>query len=745
MNEGLQLESVSWPLPRLGEALEALARRSGFCLAADAVGCPPTMPPGATVGDHDLDHWLVAAAERLCLEAEAVDAAYPELTNLLISSAPAILRVPTCAGTRFLALLPSRRRRLVALCPDLSLGEVNPETLRAALCRDIQAPAVDRVERLLASADIARSRRAQARDAILGELLAPERIGGCWLLRPSGRAPVRSLAREARLPQLFVVLVASHAGCYLLWISSWWLLGRSALGGRLDHGWLLAWGLVLLSLLPFRLLALSAAGVLSVRAGALLKRRLLFGALRMDPDEVRHLGAGQLLGRVMESEFLEQMAVTGGYLGLTAVVELSLAGVVLAIGAGGWLHVVILLSWMAATAGLGLHYLRLRRVWTESRLVMTNDLVERMVGHRTRLAQEARDHWNEGEDQALERYYGVSHRLDRAATMLQALVPRGWFIAGLLGLVPAFVSGDQPMPYLAIGVGGVLLGFQAFKDLAEGLERILAAVVAWERVRPFWRAASRHETLGRPEFAAAGDAPRVHEATGSEESRVDASPSDEPRARVAETGQHPQETVPLLDVRDLFFGYRDRAEPVLRGLQLELGRGDRLLLEGASGGGKSTLGMLLSSCRMPDSGLLLLEGLDVETLGTAGWRRRVVLVPQYHENHVLMGTLAFNLLMGRGWPPRPQDMEDAERACRALGLGPLLERMPAGLLQPVGETGWQLSHGERGRLYIARALLQGADVTILDESFAALDPETLRRTLKCVLERAPTLVAIAHP
>jgi len=63
----------------------------------------------------------------------------------------------------------------------------------------------------------------------------------------------------------------------------------------------------------------------------------------------------------------------------------------------------------------------------------------------------------------------------------------------------------------------------------------------------------------------------------------------------------------------------------------------------------------------------------------------------------------------------------------------------------VGETGWQLSHGERSRLYIARALLQGADLILLDESFAALDPESLERALGYVLERADTLLVIAHP
>ena len=61
------------------------------------------------------------------------------------------------------------------------------------------------------------------------------------------------------------------------------------------------------------------------------------------------------------------------------------------------------------------------------------------------------------------------------------------------------------------------------------------------------------------------------------------------------------------------------------------------------------------------------------------------------------------------------------------------------------ETGWQLSHGEKSRLYIARALLQGADLLLLDESFAALDPHTLEATLTSVLREAPAVLVIAHP
>jgi ATP-binding cassette subfamily B protein len=200
-----------------------------------------------------------------------------------------------------------------------------------------------------------------------------------------------------------------------------------------------------------------------------------------------------------------------------------------------------------------------------------------------------------------------------------------------------------------------------------------------------------------------------------------------------------------VEVQDLTFRYPDRGEPVLRKCSFSIRPEDRILLQGHSGDGKSTLASLLIGMRTPQSGLLLLEGLDWQTIGMDGWRRRVVSAPQFHENHVLTETFAFNLLMGRGWPPTLKDMDEAEEICRELGLGDLVDRMPAGLLQMVGETGWQLSHGERSRLYIARTLLQRASMIILDESFAALDPETLRCSLQCVLKRAPALMVIAHP
>ncbi|MGH8606832.1 MAG: ATP-binding cassette domain-containing protein [Gammaproteobacteria bacterium] len=721
------IEPLSWPVARLGEALQALGKESGFSLAKDLKEFS-SADGGCDLDEVRLTPWVGAAAARLGLEAEPVEATYPEVEALVGGCAPALLGIAGASGTRFLALLPGTQQRLGILAPDLARYELAVETVRAALCRTLEAGAASEIDNILCNVALKGRQRERARRALLREFLSAQRIGGCWLIRPAGGADLKAHARGFRLLGLLTTLVSAHTLYYLLWILSWWLLGQGALEGRLDRGWLLAWGLVLLSLIPFRLLGSYAGGLLSVRAGAVLKHRLLFAAFRLHLDEVRHLGAGQWLGRVMELEVLEQMAITGGFLGLTALIELALSGLVLVLGTGGWTHLLLLVLWMSVTAWIALRYYRRRRKWTEARLTMTNDLVEGMVGHRTRLAQEARARWNEGEDAALDHYYGISRALDRDALTLQALVPRGWFIAGILGLLPAFVAGGHSGALLAVGLGGVLLAFQAFKDLADGLERILASAVAWAQIQPFWSAAARPEPLGEPRLASA----------------VTPSQPDGP-TETALIDSQSSERRPLLDARDLLFCHQDRAEPLLRGLNLRIHAGDRILLEGPSGGGKSTLAMLLAASRSPDSGLILLRGLDLQTLGAEAWRRRVLIVPQFHENHVFMGSFAFNALMGRGWPPCQRDLKEAEQVCRGLGLGLLLERMPAGLQQLVGETGWQLSHGERSRLYIARGLLQSADLLILDESFAALDPHTLRQALDCVLDRGQTLIVIAHP
>ena len=200
----------------------------------------------------------------------------------------------------------------------------------------------------------------------------------------------------------------------------------------------------------------------------------------------------------------------------------------------------------------------------------------------------------------------------------------------------------------------------------------------------------------------------------------------------------------LIEAREVSYAYPGRQAPAVAHCDLEVKHGDRILVQGPSGGGKSTLAAILAGLRRPDSGLLLLDGLDQQSTGTRVWRRAVVLAPQFHDNHILTESLAFNLLMGRRWPAYPAELEEAIEVCKRLGLGELLERMPAGIFQMVGETGWQLSHGERNRVFLARTLLQNEGLTILDESFEPLDSENALKASRLVLERVPSVVAITH-
>ncbi len=713
----LSLSALAWPAARLGEAIERLAHHSR--MPGRPVARLPVPDASLQRGGKPVGPWIEAAATFLGLEAEPVGTNYAELLHLLRRAGPALLRLPGDEAPQVLALLGARRGQLLVLTPASRVEVIDSSALHSALCHEIEAPLLPSVDALLEQAQVPNRRRPQVRTLLLNERLGTLWLDVGWLLRlPPGRAFGAQL-KHARLIRQVALLVAAYTAQFALGLLSWWLIGRGLLLGRVDPGWLIAWAMLVLTQVPVQMLANWMAARMSIQAGGLLKQRMLAGALRLDVEQVRRQGAGQLLGRVLEAEAFETLALNGGLAGILALIELIFAAVVVAAGAG-WVSALLLLAWTALVLVGSWRCIRSRRRWNESRLGMTNDLIERMVGHRTRLAQEARERWHEGEDQALERYQRASERLDGREVLLAGLMPRGWLLIGMTGLVLSLALGGGSQVALAVGVGGVLLAYRAFGRLVTGLSSLAEAGSAWKQIAGLFRAASQTEEAALPPLSA--PAP-VH--------------ALKPR-RAAEPEV-------LLEAQHLVFRYQEQREPVLHGCDLRVHRGEHILLEGPSGGGKSTLGAVLAGLRQPQAGLLLLHGLDRRTLGPDRWRAGVVAAPQFHENHVFSGTLAFNLLMSREWPPRPEDLELATSICHELGLGELLERMPAGIMQIVGETGWQLSHGERSRMFIARALIQQADLLVLDESFAALDPETLRRCYQCVSARVPSLLVIAHP
>ncbi len=699
----MTLETLTFPRARLVDGLLAVIRQArwpGSTASLDVLEDEPRA--GREV------QGLKGFAARLGVEAQPVLLSHGELADFLTQTGPALLR-PVGEPDRLVAIA-SGGRRWCRLAAERS-RRVRTDELRDFLTRESRRSATEAASALLEPAAMPPDRLKDACRALAEEQLSEEPAVEGWVLEPLPGTPFLAQLRASDAAKKVAIILSSHALSTILLIASWWMIGRGALEGELDRGWLGAWVLLLLTTIPLRAAERLASGHLAWTAGALLKRRLLYGAVRLEPDEVRGQGAGEWLGRVIDSERVEVLAMNGGLSSLLAGLELLLAATVLLAGAAPAAHLTLLVVWLILLAVAARAYLLRRRSWTWLRIGMTHRLVERLVGHRTRVAQEPRASWHDAEDRELESYARDSADLDRWLPRLQVLVTRGWMISALVALVPAaFAKALEPAP-LAVSLGGTLLAFGALRTMVAGVAELGAAAIAWRQVEPLFEAAARPSLLGSPaaQVEAAGDAGR------------------------------------LLEAADISYRHAGRERDAVRGCSLDIASRDRILLEGPSGSGKSTLIALLAGLRLPRRGWLGLRGLDLEVWGEDAWRRRVICVPQFHDNHLVTAPLAFNLLMGRRWPPTAQDLEDAQEVCVELGLGPLIDRMPAGLMQPVGDSGWQLSHGERTRVYLGRALLGDAELVILDESFAGLDFDNLERAVTCAENRTPTLLVIAHP
>ncbi|MDU9049120.1 MAG: ABC transporter ATP-binding protein [Candidatus Electrothrix sp. Rat3] len=721
---------VIWPLSALHEAIPLLAERSSLLSGAAQdrtelrTGRTPPPLPDDFESMEELTSWLENTSQRLGLEVVAVETTYPDQEDLLLHATPALLLLPDegelseLAGS-FVLLVSSRRRTLRLLKQDGRLYHLPVHRLRDILVSKLEAPLKPMVDTLLEQVNIREQQRDKVRRALLREYLSGAKVEGCWMLRLPPSASFIHQLRRARFPKKVVGLVCATLAARLLILIASFLIGKTILQGSVGLGDFQLWGLLLFTVIPMHLVGMQLKNRLSLHFGVLLRNRLLHGILQLRPEEIQHQGSGHFIGNVQEIEQLEAMGMSAAFMACTSFLEVLIAAVVLMQGAGGLLHGMLLLGWSGMIFLLGwMYYLRMRDWLIHSR-VMTCDLVERMVGHRTRLAQERPEQLHEIEDQLLSRYAMLSERLDNMEVIMKSAAGRrGWLPVSLLGTLAMFFSTGVGVSTFAVSLGGTLLAALALDQLVQSIYQFLKTVMSWEQVHPLYEAACRERIRKVPQFIP------------------------------ATCLKQKKKKHPLIQAEKLSFSYPNSGKEqqvILDQCDLTMKAGQYVLLEGASGCGKSTLALLLSGLQHPDSGSLHLFGFSLASLGEEAWRKRVVIAPQFHQNYVLTETLAFNLLMGRGWPPSQKDLMEAETVCRELGLADLLEAMPSGLQQMVGEGGWRLSHGERTRLFIARTLLQQADLIILDESFAALDPETLQIALSCVLRRAKALLLIAHP
>ena len=212
-----------------------------------------------------------------------------------------------------------------------------------------------------------------------------------------------------------------------------------------------------------------------------------------------------------------------------------------------------------------------------------------------------------------------------------------------------------------------------------------------------------------------------------------------------ENPDHPQPPAgngqPGLELRRVNFHYPTRPQQAaLADFSLAIEPGKSLALVGPSGAGKSTVFELLQRFYDPQSGALLMDGVDLRDLTLEDLRRHIALVPQ--QPALFTGDVRYNIGYGK---PGAGDAE-IEDAARAAYAHDFICALPDGYASHLGEQGVRLSGGQRQRIALARAILNDPRILLLDEATSALDTESefqVQQALHRLMQHRTTVI-IAH-
>ena len=209
-----------------------------------------------------------------------------------------------------------------------------------------------------------------------------------------------------------------------------------------------------------------------------------------------------------------------------------------------------------------------------------------------------------------------------------------------------------------------------------------------------------------------------------------------------DTGRITRDTVSG-DIRfqGISYTHASSQAPALHDVNLHIPAGETVALVGPSGSGKSTLASLLPRFYLPETGGILIDGIDIQTLRLANLRQHIAWVGQ----HVMLfnDTIAANIAYGSPGAPGPNAIRTAAEKAYVTEF---TDSLPDGLDTLIGENGIRLSAGQRQRIAIARAMIKDAPILVLDEATSALDSESERivQSALASLRHGRTTLVIAH-
>jgi subfamily B ATP-binding cassette protein MsbA len=194
-----------------------------------------------------------------------------------------------------------------------------------------------------------------------------------------------------------------------------------------------------------------------------------------------------------------------------------------------------------------------------------------------------------------------------------------------------------------------------------------------------------------------------------------------------------------IEFEDVWFSY-DGDEQVLRGMDFKVEKGEFIAFVGQSGAGKSTIVSLLARLYEADDGAIRVNGVSIDKFDIAEWRDRISIVRQ--NPFIFNDTLRYNLTIGN------RDVTEAELdcVCGIARVDEFFDDLPNGYDTKLGDDGVRLSGGQKQRVALGRALLEDADLLVLDEATSDLDSNLEQEVQTAIeaMDRDYAMITIAH-